>query len=568
MRSPLLPGNYADPDIVRFGDTYYIYATTDGTPGWEARTSTSGSRPTSSTGSAASRCSRSGSDGDVPWATGNAWAPTIIERDGKYYFYFSAPPTTQDDRGGRRGQPGGAVRGQPTAMIHNNEAVSQGRRSTRRRCRTRGPARLPVLGQRLAGLCRLAEPTCGPSSSRQAAINGLTNFREGAFVNVRDGVYYLTYSIDDTGSPDYRVGYATATSIDGPWTYRGLILEKDTSQGILATGHSSIVQVPGTDDWYIAYHRFAIPGGNGTNRETTIDRLHFNADGTIKKVVPTLTSIDPLTYEGTPPVAWVSDAGSEGWYGADAALTLTGDATIERLEYRLPDGGWTAYVGPVDLPAGSYDVRYRAQGTNLQWSEVRTLPVKVDDTAPEVSWRGVLTDGASYVFGSVPDPATCAATDAGSGPDECTVAGFSTLVGTHTLTATATDVAGNETSARITYTVTPWRIAGFYSPVDMNGVYNTVKAGSTVPLKFEVFAGDTELTATADVRGLTAREIACDTAAPRDAVELITSGRTELTYADGVFQHNWKTPRAARTCIEVTVETRDGSEVSARFLLR
>ena len=52
-----------------------------------------------------------------------------------------------------------------------------------------------------------------------------------------------------------------------------MILEKDASQGILGTGHSSIVQVPGTDEWYIAYHRFAIPGGDGTHRETTIDRL-------------------------------------------------------------------------------------------------------------------------------------------------------------------------------------------------------------------------------------------------------------------------------------------------------
>jgi hypothetical protein len=134
-----------------------------------------------------------------------------------------------------------------------------------------------------------------------AKIDGLTGFREGTFVNHRDGTYHLTYSIDDTGSPNYRVGYATSTSVDGPWTYRGLVLEKDTSQGILGTGHSSIVQVPGSDEWYIAYHRFAIPGGDGTHRETTIDRLEFGADGLIQKVVPTLESIDPLVLE--PPVA-------------------------------------------------------------------------------------------------------------------------------------------------------------------------------------------------------------------------------------------------------------------------
>ncbi len=111
------------------------------------------------------------------------------------------------------------------------------------------------------------------------------------FFNYRNGLYHLTYSIDDTGSENYRVGYATATSMNGPWTYRGVILEKDLSLGIKGTGHSSIINVPGTDDWYIAYHRFAIPGGNGNNRETTIDRIEFGADGLMQKVTPTLESV-------------------------------------------------------------------------------------------------------------------------------------------------------------------------------------------------------------------------------------------------------------------------------------
>jgi len=115
-------------------------------------------------------------------------------------------------------------------------------------------------------------------------------------MNHRNGLYHLTYSIDDTGSENYKVGYATSTSIDGPWTYRGVILEKDPSQGILATGHSSIINVPGTDDWYIAYHRFAIPGGDGQHRETTIDKVTFDpATGLMQKVVPTLTSVSPQT---------------------------------------------------------------------------------------------------------------------------------------------------------------------------------------------------------------------------------------------------------------------------------
>src|SRR5206468_4011425 len=113
--------------------------------------------------------------------------------------------------------------------------------------------------------------------------------------NYREGLFHLTYSIDDTGSENYRVGYATSDSVHGPWTYRGIILQKDVSQGILATGHSSIINVPCTDDWYIAYHRFHIPGGDGTHRETTIDRLYFDDNGLIIPVIPTLSSVPPET---------------------------------------------------------------------------------------------------------------------------------------------------------------------------------------------------------------------------------------------------------------------------------
>src|SRR5690606_17757621 len=83
----------------------------------------------------------------------------------------------------------------------------------------------------------------------------------------------------------------------GPWTYRGVILEKDPSLGILGTGHNSVVNVPGTDDWYIVYHRFAMPDGNGNNRETTIDRLTFDEDGFMERVTPTLERVGPQLIE-------------------------------------------------------------------------------------------------------------------------------------------------------------------------------------------------------------------------------------------------------------------------------
>ena len=123
---------------------------------------------------------------------------------------------------------------------------------------------------------------------------GLDKYLEAPFVVFRKGLYHMTWSIDHTWSEDYRVGYATGPSATGPWENHGVILQKRPELGILGTAHHSILNVPGTDDWYIAYHRFAIPDGDGYHRETTIDRLTFDPEtGLIESVTPTLEGISP-----------------------------------------------------------------------------------------------------------------------------------------------------------------------------------------------------------------------------------------------------------------------------------
>ena len=80
-------------------------------------------------------------------------------------------------------------------------------------------------------MAELADDMVSIKPGTISAMTGLTDFREGSFMNYRDGTYYLTYAIDDTGSPNYRVGYATATSPTGPWTYRGVILREGRLAG-------------------------------------------------------------------------------------------------------------------------------------------------------------------------------------------------------------------------------------------------------------------------------------------------------------------------------------------------
>jgi hypothetical protein len=120
-----------------------------------------------------------------------------------------------------------------------------------------------------------------------------------------------------------------------------------------------------------------------------------------------------------------------------------------------------------------------------------------------------------------------------------------------------------------TLTVQPWTFNGFFQPVDMNGVYNTVKKGSTVPLKFKIFAGSTERTDVAAVKSFTYVPTNCDANAITDEIETLASGNTVLRYdtTAGQFVYNWKTPNATG-CFRVTMTALDGSMLQAYFRLK
>ncbi|WP_431330842.1 family 43 glycosylhydrolase [Streptomyces sp. IPPR8] len=291
-RSPVLPGLYADPDVRYMDGRYWIYPTTDGFPGW------SGTRFKAFSSRDLVHWTDHGVildlGPDVAWADGNAWAPAIAERDGKYYFYFCAEQ-----------QIGVAVADSPAGPFKDalgGPLVGKGRFSGQMidpSVFTDDDGRSYLYwGNGHGYVVPLNDDMVSFDASRVKDITP-ANFREGSFVVKRDGTYYFMWSEDDTRSEDYHVAYATGPTPLGPWTKRGTILSKRPEYGILGTGHHSVVNAPGTDDWYVVYHRFALngpggPGGDGTHRETTIDRLRFAADGTIEPVVPTLGSVSPV----------------------------------------------------------------------------------------------------------------------------------------------------------------------------------------------------------------------------------------------------------------------------------
>jgi GH43 family beta-xylosidase len=295
MRSPVLPGLTADPNIVRFGDTYYLYPTTDGFAGWN------GTQFKAYSSKDLVHWTDHGVildlGPDVSWADARAWAPTMTAKNGKYYFYYSADTNigvaVSDSPTGPFTDPLGKpliARGAFTGQMIDPAVFTD----------DDGQSYL-YWGNGRAYVVPLNDDMVSFDASKVTDIT-TSGFREGSFVVKRKGTYYFMWSENDTRDENYRVAYATGSSPTGPWTKRGVILEKDLALGIKGPGHHSVVQVPGTDDWYIAYHRFAIPGGDGTHRETTIDKMEFDSDGLIKKVVPTLSSINPVSGGTTLPV--------------------------------------------------------------------------------------------------------------------------------------------------------------------------------------------------------------------------------------------------------------------------
>lgn len=112
---------------------------------------------------------------------------------------------------------------------------------------------------------------------------------EGPTAFIRKGIYYLMWSEGGWTNGTYKVAYARANSIFGPFERETTILEADSS---IATGagHHSVLNIPGTDEWYIVYHRRPIPNLDRDHRVTCIDRLYFNEDGSIRPV--------KMTFEG------------------------------------------------------------------------------------------------------------------------------------------------------------------------------------------------------------------------------------------------------------------------------
>jgi beta-xylosidase len=330
--NPFIPGYFADPTIRKFGDTWYLYATTDGTGNgygpaqvWVSKDFVNWKNIV------------------MNWPTTEVvWAPDVVQMpNGKYRYYYCEPCNILIGESDSPIGPWHNILGRddaimvPDRYIHNvitldpqlfrdddgqeylyfttwgiyngfgcgvaklnpqffssaqpnfqfsTSQFSTSQISDARRWNESHP--YPIAADEFFSEKRLIPNT------------ELKDIFEAPFVFKRNGIYYFTYSSGSCHTDTYRVQYATsAVGPMGPFEYKGEILTTNEDETVHGPGHHSILEQDGK--YYIVYHRHNNPKSvHGFNRQVCIDELKFDAEGNIVPIIPTHNAQNVNIFKG------------------------------------------------------------------------------------------------------------------------------------------------------------------------------------------------------------------------------------------------------------------------------
>ncbi|BBH69182.1 glycosyl hydrolase family 43 [Actinoplanes sp. OR16] len=290
--NPIITSIYtADPAPLVVGDTMYVYAGRDEAPAgtgnfvmreWHVLSSTDANTWTDNGAKA--------NISTFPWAGADAWASEVEPRNGKYYWY-----TSVNGNGAGWMNIGVAVGNSPLGPFTDAKGGPLISDSTPNSSGLNidptvfvdddGQAYMYWGGYWAPRAVKLAANMIDTVGS-VVTPQGLTNYWEAPWMFKRNGLYYLMYAANDTNgcvtSSSFACQrYATATNPLGPWTERGIVLGQVSS----TTNHAGIAELNGQN--YLVYHTADAPGGGNFRRSVAVDKLYFNADGTIQRVIPT-----------------------------------------------------------------------------------------------------------------------------------------------------------------------------------------------------------------------------------------------------------------------------------------
>jgi beta-xylosidase len=285
--NPIAEGWYADPEATIFGKEYWVYPTYSDKYDKQVHFDAFSSPDLVNWTKHENVLDSS----NVKWAKRAMWAPAIIRKDNKYYFFFGANDIQSDKAYGGIGiavadKPEGPFKdylGKPLIDKFYNGAQPIDQFVFKD---TDGQYYIIYGGWGHCNIAKLKNDFTGI----ETAADGKTfkeitpeGYVEGPVMFIRKGKYYFMWSEGGWTGPDYRVAYAIGDSINGPFKKIGTILQQDAA---IATGagHHSVIKVPGKDEWYIVYHRRPLTETDGNHRVTCIDKMTFDKDGLINPV--------------------------------------------------------------------------------------------------------------------------------------------------------------------------------------------------------------------------------------------------------------------------------------------
>jgi hypothetical protein len=294
--NPVFPGWYADPETVIFGNRYWVFPTYsapyDQQVFFDAFSSPDLIQWT--------KHSRILDTNEVRWARRAMWAPAAVERNGKYYLFFGANDIQNEQK--ETGGIGVAIADQPSGPYRDllgKPLIGQIRNGAQPIDQfvfqdKDGQDYLIYGGWSHCNIVRLNPDFTGllpyPDGSTFKEITP-EHYVEGPCMFLKNGKYYFMWSEGGWTGPNYSVAYAIGDSPLGPFKRIGKVLQQDRT---IATGagHHSVLQVPGTDQWYIVYHRRPLGKTDANHRVTCIDRLAFDEQGFIKPIQITHTGVE------------------------------------------------------------------------------------------------------------------------------------------------------------------------------------------------------------------------------------------------------------------------------------
>lgn len=290
--NPILEGWYADPHAMIYGKKYWIYPTYSDI--YEKQTFMN--------------CYSSNDlikweehpnildTAEVKWAKKCLWAPAALEKDGKYYLFFGANDVHEGEIGGI----GVAVASRPEGPYKDllgkpliNEIINGAQPIDQFVYGENGEYYMYYGGWGHCNIVKLKndftgiEPFEDGEMYKEVTPKG---YVEGPFMFKKDGKYYFMWSEGGWTGPDYCVAYAIADSPFGPFERIGKILQQDMTVA-RGAGHHSVINLPGTDKWYIFYHRRPLGETDGHHRATCIDEMQFDENGLIKPVKITMEGV-------------------------------------------------------------------------------------------------------------------------------------------------------------------------------------------------------------------------------------------------------------------------------------